>query len=99
MSEVAVPYRARPHRRWTRTAAVVLAVAAASTGGPAAEPAEAVPPQRVQRVEYFPGPGAEPRRVTVPADTPAARRADRAPDPAVRPLQRAGPGGGRGAPG
>ncbi|MEU6670422.1 M64 family metallopeptidase [Streptomyces sp. NPDC046727] len=65
----------------------------------------ATPPQQARHVEYFPGPGAEPRRVTVPADAPMGRIAHRAPAPtdtapegarpAVRPLQRTGPVSGR----
>ncbi|WP_229895988.1 M64 family metallopeptidase [Streptomyces cinerochromogenes] len=101
MSEVAVPYRAGPHRRRARTAAVALAVVAAWAGGAVPGRAEgAVPPDRIQRVEYFPGPGAVPRQVTVPADAPAAGAAGRVPGPgpsgpAVRPLQRTGPVSGR----
>ncbi|ANP56225.1 hypothetical protein AVL59_01180 [Streptomyces griseochromogenes] len=71
-------------------------MAVAASPGPAAA---AGPPAHTQRVEYFPGPGAEPRQVTVPADTPG-RTARPAPapggvTPAVRALKRTGPVTGR----
>ncbi|MGW2421922.1 M64 family metallopeptidase [Streptomyces sp. NPDC001709] len=81
-------------------AAAALVAAAALLIGVKPAPAEAAgAPAHPQHVEYFPGPRAEPREVTVPADAPAAT-ARHAPitggaGPAVRALQRTGPVAGR----
>ncbi|MFJ9815789.1 M64 family metallopeptidase [Streptomyces sp. NPDC101151] len=95
-----MPHRARPARRRTAAATAALVAAAALVIGASPGPAGAADvPAPTQRVEYFPGPTAEPRQVTVPADTPA--RTDRqAPIPrgatsTVRALQRTGPVAGR----
>ncbi|MGW2746900.1 M64 family metallopeptidase [Streptomyces sp. NPDC001450] len=74
-----------------------MALAVGANPGPAE--AAGAAPAHTQRVEYFPGPAAEPRQVTVPADTPA-RTARRTPIPvgapaAVSALQRTGPVAGR----
>ncbi len=103
-----MPHRARTRARWITAAAAALAALAATAGGIPGQAAAAAPPEHTQRVEYFPGPAAEPRQVTVPADSPAATPADsravrpgaRTPAasgtrPAVRPLQRTGPVSGR----
>ncbi|MFF4040991.1 M64 family metallopeptidase [Streptomyces sp. NPDC001816] len=94
-------HRARPRTCRTVAAAAALTAAVALVVGAHPAPAEAAgaDPARTQRVEYFPGPGAEPREVTVPADTPA-RTARRTPAPVdaaatVRALQRTGPVAGR----
>ncbi|MGW3204109.1 M64 family metallopeptidase [Streptomyces sp. NPDC001135] len=85
--------------RWTSAALAVLAAVAALAGGVNPGPAEAsVPPVRTQHLEYFPGPAAEPRRVTVPLSA-LGRNARPAPDlpgtPVVKALQRTGPVSGR----
>ncbi|MEU2715610.1 M64 family metallopeptidase [Streptomyces sp. NPDC007205] len=78
----------------------VLATVSALVGGVNPGPAEAAGLSvRTQHVEYFPGPRAEPRQVTVPASAPG-RIARPAPTltgatPAVKPLQRTGPVSGR----
>ena len=95
-----MPHRARPRTRWITAAGAVLAALAALVGGVNSGPAEAaIPPVRTQHVEYFPGPRAEPRHVTVPAGAPG-RTARRTPPPtgttpAVKSLQRTGPVSGR----
>ncbi|MFI9248644.1 M64 family metallopeptidase [Streptomyces sp. NPDC053069] len=86
--------------RWTTAAVAVLAAAAALVGGVNSGAAEAAAPSvRTQHVEYFPGPRAEPRQVTVPASA-LDRTARPAPGltgtiPAVTALQRTGPVSGR----
>ncbi|MER6029526.1 M64 family metallopeptidase [Streptomyces sp. NPDC001851] len=86
--------------RWITAAGAVLAAVAALAGGVNPAPAEAAGPSaRTQHVEYFPGPRAEPRQVTVPADAPG-RITRPAPAltgtaPAVKALQRTGPVSGR----
>ncbi|MFF7751946.1 M64 family metallopeptidase [Streptomyces sp. NPDC007971] len=95
-----MPHRARAALRRTAAAGAALAAAAALVVGAHPGSAQAAgAPLRAQRVEYFPGPGAEPSRVTVPVGTPAptARRtpAPAGATPAVRPLGRTGPVTGR----
>ncbi|MEU2063754.1 M64 family metallopeptidase [Streptomyces sp. NPDC013455] len=75
-----------------------MAALAGGAGSGAAE--AAAPAERTQRVEYFPGPGSEPRQVTVAAHHagrgPAAQRPPgETAGPAVRRLQRTGPVSGR----
>ncbi|MFI9245485.1 M64 family metallopeptidase [Streptomyces sp. NPDC053086] len=96
-----MPYRAGPRTRPISAAGAALLAVAALVGAADSGPAQAAAlAERTRLVEYFPGPGAEPRQVTVPVDTPAdapaAGTARRAPGPggtgpAVRPLQRTGP--------
>lgn len=94
-------HRARPRTRWITAVTAVLAAVAALAGGTGSGTAEAAAPgQRSQHIEYFSGPAAEPRQVSVPArpavhDEAARRPARRAADPAVRPLERTGPVSGR----
>ncbi|GAA3099359.1 hypothetical protein GCM10017687_07830 [Streptomyces echinatus] len=94
-------HRARPRTRWITAATALLAAVAALAGGTGSGTAEAAAPgQRTQHIEYFAGPAAEPRQVSVPArpaehDQAARRPARQAAVPAVRPLERTGPVSGR----
>ncbi|MBL1083124.1 hypothetical protein JK359_14205 [Streptomyces actinomycinicus] len=99
-----MPHRARPRTRWITAAGAAFVAVAALAGAAHAGPARAAAPTpRAQHVEYFPGPDAEPRQVTVPAGAPARSARPGSPgtgkppytEPAVRALQRTGPVSGR----
>ncbi|WP_251094226.1 M64 family metallopeptidase [Streptomyces sp. Caat 7-52] len=97
-----MPHRARALTRPVSAAGAVLLAVAALAGLANPGPARAASPaERTRTVEYFPGPGAEPRQVTVPVTAPAAGSAARGPrapagtGPQVRPLQHTGPVSGR----
>lgn len=92
LSEVLVPHRASRRMRWTTTTGAVLAATAAVITGVSPGPAEAdhtLAP--AQRLEYFPGPGAQPRQVTVPADTSKRSARPTGTPPTVKALQHTGP--------